>query len=179
MKLQFWLLLVFWLTQSIDTHHLLLCVPSPPFRCSPSLFVSPSHQYKIVYDNKSMRLIDGDPEDQTQLASASVRSSKKLLPNSQYLSFQPTVKILMFFFFLLFNKNRPSAIHTLLDILLIFILVVLDWKDGQKSVSKSGPTINLVEMYWLATVVVMCLLLPVCITWIVSLGCRLVPCGIV
>ena len=29
-------------------------------------------KYKVVYDHKSMRLIDGDPEDQTQLASASV-----------------------------------------------------------------------------------------------------------
>ena len=28
-------------------------------------------KYKIIYDHKSMRLIDGDPEDQTQLASAS------------------------------------------------------------------------------------------------------------
>jgi hypothetical protein len=29
-------------------------------------------KYKIIYDHKSMRLTDGDPEDQTQLSSASV-----------------------------------------------------------------------------------------------------------
>jgi len=42
-------------------------------------------KYKVVYDHKSMTLIAGDSEDQTQLASASVRLFFYIFPRCNHL----------------------------------------------------------------------------------------------
>jgi len=113
-------------------------------------------KYKIIYDHKSMRLTDGDPEDQTQLSSASVGLPRIFFKTDTTTVFLATLSnprpdlIHSFFFlcnvvlfhllssFLFFLCPNIQLYRQLVNLILsvtpsIFILLARALKDGQRS----------------------------------------------